>query len=82
MTNTEQNLGVGMRGLFEGWHVLVLLILTGVLAVPILLVVFLVVRGASTGARQPIAAPAGWYPDQNGVRRWWDGTTWTEHTQP
>lgn len=26
--------------------------------------------------------PAGWYPDANGTIRWWDGTQWTEHTQP
>jgi len=30
------------------------------------------------------SVPAGWYPDpagaQNGLR-WWDGSTWTEHTQ-
>lgn len=25
--------------------------------------------------------PAGWYPDGQGVTRWWDGTAWTEHTQ-
>ncbi|MBS4752931.1 DUF2510 domain-containing protein [Nocardioides sp. zg-ZUI104] len=26
--------------------------------------------------------PAGWYPDGQGGLRWWDGTQWTEHTQP
>jgi hypothetical protein len=26
--------------------------------------------------------PAGWYVDAQGVTRWWDGTQWTEHTQP
>lgn len=32
---------------------------------------------------QPQGPPAGWYPDPGGqpVQRWWDGTTWTEHTQ-
>jgi hypothetical protein len=29
-------------------------------------------------------APAGWYPDSNDPRqvRYWDGSTWTEHTAP
>lgn len=26
--------------------------------------------------------PAGWYVDAQGTTRWWDGTQWTEHTQP
>jgi hypothetical protein len=26
--------------------------------------------------------PPGWYPDAQGVTRYWDGTQWTEHTQP
>lgn len=31
-----------------------------------------------------IRLPAGWYPDPDGAdhRRWWDGTTWTQHTAP
>lgn len=26
--------------------------------------------------------PAGWYVDQQGNYRWWDGTRWTEHVAP
>jgi len=26
--------------------------------------------------------PAGWYPDDQGVQRYWDGTQWTEHVAP
>ncbi|WP_148615226.1 DUF2510 domain-containing protein [Nocardioides rubriscoriae] len=26
--------------------------------------------------------PPGWYDDGSGTRRWWDGSGWTEHTQP
>ncbi|MET3807323.1 uncharacterized protein YxjI [Nakamurella sp. UYEF19] len=31
------------------------------------------------------SVPAGWYPDPSGAQdtlRWWDGTTWSGHTQP
>jgi hypothetical protein len=34
------------------------------------------------GGPPPVGPPAGWYPDQQGQQRWWDGTGWTEHTQP
>lgn len=34
-----------------------------------------------TDPNQP-TTPAGWYPDGQGGQRWWDGTRWTEHTQP
>lgn len=27
-------------------------------------------------------APAGWYPQEDGRRRYWDGSAWTEHVQP
>ncbi|MGR2753366.1 DUF2510 domain-containing protein [Agromyces arachidis] len=27
-------------------------------------------------------APAGWYDDGRGQRRYWDGTRWTDHTAP
>ncbi|AKS32773.1 DUF2510 domain-containing protein [Mycolicibacterium goodii] len=26
--------------------------------------------------------PAGWYDDGRGSLRWWNGSAWTEHTQP
>ena len=28
------------------------------------------------------STPPGWYPDGQGGQRWWDGSQWTEHTQP
>ena len=28
------------------------------------------------------SVPAGWYPDEVGGSRWWDGTQWTEHYHP
>ncbi|MGQ4617014.1 DUF2510 domain-containing protein [Nocardia sp. R7R-8] len=30
----------------------------------------------------PAAPPAGWYPDSAGMMRWFDGSRWTEFTQP
>jgi hypothetical protein len=30
----------------------------------------------------PPTTPPGWYPDGQGGQRWWDGSAWTEHTQP
>jgi TM2 domain-containing membrane protein YozV len=27
-------------------------------------------------------APAGWYPQQDGTERWWDGQSWTAHLRP
>jgi uncharacterized protein DUF2510 len=29
-----------------------------------------------------LATPAGWYPDQHGVMRFWDGQRWTQHVAP
>ena len=25
--------------------------------------------------------PAGWYPQQDGAERYWDGTDWTDHVR-
>ena len=33
----------------------------------------------SSARDTPGAVPAGWYPDESGALRWWDGTQWTEH---
>lgn len=30
----------------------------------------------------PQNPPPGYYPDSNGVQRWWDGNAWTENVQP
>lgn len=27
-------------------------------------------------------SPAGWYPQQDGSQRYWDGSAWTAHTAP
>ena len=42
---------------------------------------------ATTRTQRAVATvgqPAGWYPDPNaaGVQRYWDGSQWTQHTNP
>ena len=27
-------------------------------------------------------APAGWYPQEDGTERWWDGRAWSSHSRP
>ncbi|QIM16879.1 DUF2510 domain-containing protein [Leucobacter insecticola] len=34
------------------------------------------------GGGDSSAVPAGWYPDDAGGQRWWDGQQWTEHYAP
>ena len=29
-----------------------------------------------------MSTPAGWYPQDDGRQRYWDGTQWTEHFAP
>jgi len=37
----------------------------------------------NTPEATPNAAPAGWYPSNDGrEQRYWDGATWTEHVAP
>lgn len=35
-----------------------------------------------TAGARPIAPAPGWYVDGSGVTRWFDGTRWTDITQP
>lgn len=36
-----------------------------------------------SSATQASAKPAGWYAQDDGLTaRWWDGSSWTEHTRP
>lgn len=37
----------------------------------------------ATAAPPPAGPPAGWYRDPQGqpLERWWDGSTWTDHTR-
>ena len=41
-----------------------------------------VIAGVDAGAGVGVAHPAGWYPDPSGGRlqRYWDGSSWTQHT--
>lgn len=32
-------------------------------------------------AQAPPPTPPGWYRDNSGTTRWWDGNGWTQHTQ-
>src|SRR5579862_7114740 len=40
--------------------------------------------GTREGVLVTTATPAGWYsdPDDSTRLRWWDGSRWTDHTQP
>ena len=38
------------------------------------------VRGVLVPGESP--SQPGWYPDQNGTMRWFDGASWTDHVQP
>jgi Protein of unknown function (DUF2510) len=70
--------------LVQPWHLLVLALVLLALALPVVLVIVLLVVIARRGSAltlQRQAAPPGWYPDEQGGKRWWDGVTWTEHTQ-
>lgn len=40
-------------------------------------------RSTLGGVTTPQAAtPPGWYPDQHGAQRYWDGAQWTQHVAP
>jgi hypothetical protein len=64
------SVGVGMGLLSIGW---LIAIAFGALAVVAL------VRRAAPAAQAP---PPGWFSDPSGhaSQRYWDGTTWTDHT--
>ena len=34
------------------------------------------------GVSEPQSTPPGWYPDQTGQQRWWDGAQWGEVAPP
>ncbi len=34
------------------------------------------------GGEEPVHPPEGWYPDNTGQQRYWDGAQWTEHVAP
>jgi len=58
-------------------HIAILLLFAGLLITGSTAVVVLIARAV----RKPPTMQPGWYPDQAGVMRWFDGQKWTESTQ-
>lgn len=64
---------------------LVLFLLVVVLVIAAIVAVVIVVsRGFRTSAAppQPGSVPPGWYPQQDGSQRYWNGAAWTEDVHP
>lgn len=67
------------------------IILLAILAIPAVLIALLIRAMIRVGDKRPppvvvnqaavASPPPGWYPDRQGIRRWFDGQAWTEFTQ-
>ena len=76
-------LAIGVLNLLVGWT-LICWIAALVMAVmsepaPVTTIAYAAAPVVQVAPQLP---PPGWYPDQRGGHRYWDGRGWTEHTAP
>lgn len=75
-------LAIGLLNLLLGWTIIgwIVALVMSVQAEPTMMQNVAV--AVAPTLQGPQTAPPGWYPDQGGTRRYWDGQRWTGHTAP
>jgi Superinfection immunity protein/Protein of unknown function (DUF2510) len=80
----SNSLAIGLLNFLVGWTLIgwVAALVMAVMSEPphVTNVAYAAAPVLQVGPQPP--PPPGWYPDQSGLRRYWDGQRWTEHTAP